>query len=278
MKLLTVLSSLALLLTVFWGVNSFATTGIQKPKIAKKKPLITDTYDQNNGIFTKVLQQAVVMHGAFSKVRYRWLQNHQDKYFLLYLRNLQFVAPATYNSWTKNEKEAFLINAYNALILKMIVDNYPVKSIKKMGSMFAHPFNMQYIALLWRNLSLDNIQNMLLKFHDPRIFFALNRASIGSPELLNKAYVASHLNKQLNEQARLFLRDGVRNKIDVANKTLKLSKIFDWYKTDFTKKAGSVERFIAPYITNNPAVRKELMNNKFKISYTTYDWKLNEAK
>lgn len=244
------------------------------------------SFDKANRDYTAFLQQAVVMKGSVSKVRYQWLQSHQDK-LLVYLKDLSMVAPKTYNSWTKKQKMSFLVNAYNAFTIKLIVDNYmngthPIKSIKDIGGSFQFwktPWKLNFIELLWKRTSLDSIEHMLrTQFNDPRVHFAINCASIGCPELRNEAYVPNRLDSQLNEQAKLFLRDGVRNQIDVAKKKLKLSKIFDWYEDDFNKKAGSVEKFIAPYITDDPAVRKSLMNNEYSISYTTYNWNLNGTK
>ena len=238
-------------------------------------------FDQEHKDLTDVLQQAVVVNGSVSKVRYKWLVTHQTK-LILYLKDMAHVAPKTYNSWSDNDKMAFLINAYNAFTIKLVVDNYPIQSIKKIGGIFKFlksPWKIDFITLLWKRMSLDDIEHMLrTDFNDPRVHFAINCASIGCPAIRNEAYVGSRLDSQLDEQARLFLRDGVRNQIDVNNKTLKLSKIFDWYADDFTKKAGSVEKFIAPYITDDPAIRKSLMNNEYKITYTDYDWSLNDAK
>ncbi len=237
-------------------------------------------FDQDHKNLTEVLQQAVVVNGSVAKVRYKWLVKHQTK-LILYLKDMAHVTPKVYQSWNDKDKMAFLINAYNAFTLKLIVDNYPLKSIKKIGGIFKFlksPWKIDFITLIWKRMSLDDIEHMLrTDFSDPRVHFAINCASVGCPALRNEAYVGSRLDSQLDEQTRLFLRDGVRNQIDVTNKTLKLSKIFDWYEDDFNKKAGSVEKFIAPYITDDPAVRKSLMNNEYKIEYTDYDWSLNDA-
>ena len=232
-------------------------------------------FNQNYTDFTDILKKAVVTDGPVAKVRYRWLVHHQGK-LLRYLKSVSAVTPSIYQKWSKNEKEAFLINAYNGFTIELIVKHYPVTSIKEIGGLFKNPWKIDFISLFQNKVCLDDIEHTLrTKFDDPRIHFAINCASVGCPPLLNEAYVANRLDHQLNEQAKRFLRDGFKNQIDVANKTLRLSKIFDWYSGDFKNKAGSVEKFIAPYITDDKNVQVELMNNKFSISYTDYNWKLN---
>jgi hypothetical protein len=130
---------------------------------------------------------------------------------------------------------------------------------------------------LWGNkVTLDHVEHDLLrpKFNDPRVHFAVNCASIGCPDLLNEAFQASKLDAQLDKQARAFLADSTRNRLDAKNKTLYLSSIFDWFKEDFVKKSGSVEKFVAPYF--NDADRAVIQRGGLKIKNTDYNWNLNK--
>ena len=171
---------------------------------------------------------------------------------------------------------SFLINLYNAATLKLVTDNYPVKSIKDIGSVFKSPWKQKVVRLFSEKVTLDYIEHDLLRptFNDPRVHFAVNCASIGCPSLRAEAFQASKLDAQLNEQGRLFLRDKSKNRLDAKNKTLFLSSIFDWFKDDFTAKSGTVEKFVAPYFPEGE--RKVILQSRLKMKNTDYDWNLNK--
>ena len=122
-------------------------------------------------------------------------------------------------------------------------------------------------------ISLNDIENGTLRadFSEPRIHFALVCASVGCPALRNEAYQAKDLDRQLNEQARLFLSDTSKNRFDPATNTLHLSPIFDWFRADFAAVAGTVAAYVARYL-DDPRIRKPGV----KIKYTDYDWSLND--
>ena len=152
-----------------------------------------------------------------------------------------------------------------------------MKSIKKIGGFFSSPWKKNFFKLLGETRNLDWIEHKVLrkKFNEPRIHFAINCASIGCPALRPEAYVASRLSAQLEEQTQLFIGDASRN--EIRDNQLYISKIFDWFAQDFEKSHGSVEKFIAAYITKDDEVAQKIRNQKFKIKYTKYDWKLNEV-
>lgn len=197
----------------------------------------------------------------------------QDKQKLeAYLRQLSQTPPDP-KTWTKQEQLAYWINAYNAFTVKLIADNYPVKSIEDL-----HPtLNIPLVNTVWhkkffkiggKESSLDEIEHSILRkqFDEPRIHFALVCASYSCPPLRREAYNASDLNKQLDEQARRFINDPKRNKIG-ANKA-QLSKIFSWFKDDFTKQQSLVS-----YLNRYSTTR---LSPQASISYLEYDWRLNE--
>jgi Protein of unknown function, DUF547 len=133
---------------------------------------------------------------------------------------------------------AFLINAYNAFTVELILTKYPgLASIKDLGSMFSSPWKPKWIPLLGGKVSLDDIERGMLRergrFDDPRVHFGVNCASIGCPPLREEAFVAERLDAQLDEQALRFMSDRTRNRFDAAARRLELSKIFDWYGDDF---------------------------------------------
>ncbi len=176
--------------------------------------------------------------------------------------------------WTKNEQMAYWINAYNAFTVKLIIDYYPIKSIKDIGSLIKIPFvntpwDIKFITIGNEKMDLNNIEHGQLrkKFNDPRIHFALVCASKSCPMLLNEAYISSTLDEQLTQQAKSFLKDKSRN--NISENSLELSKIFDWYSMDFTSKNIS----IVDYLNKYAPVK---INNNAKITYLEYSWDLNE--
>jgi len=171
------------------------------------------------------------------------------------------------DSWTKNQKKSYLINAYNAFTVKLILDHYPVESIKDIGGFFSSPFTTEFAKIDGKLYSLDDIEKgMLLKMGDPRVHFAVNCASESCPKLLNEAYVASKLDKQLDASSKTFVNS---NKNKLSKTKVELSKIFKWYASDFESEYGTVIRFINMYAN-------ETINEEAYIDYLSYSWELNE--
>lgn len=162
---------------------------------------------------------------------------------------------------SKNEKLAYWINAYNAFTIKLILQNYPVRSIQNIEN--GKAWDKIWINIGGKNYSLNNIEHDIIRkqFNDPRIHFALNCSALSCPPLLNHAYEGSKLEAQLEQQSHSFINNPKYNQLTKAE--LKLSMIFKWYQDDF----GDVRKFIAKYAGINP---------KAKISWLEYDWRLNE--
>jgi len=178
------------------------------------------------------------------------------------------------NSWTDQQQLAYWINVYNAFTIKLIIDHYPISSIKDIGSRIQIPFvntpwQIEFIKLGERNYDLDNIEHDIIrqKFNEPRIHFALVCAAKSCPNLRNEAYESNKLETQLADQTVRFLADTSKNKI--MEKQLKLSKIFRWYKQDFTKSTQLIE-----YINQYTYIE---INVAAEIDYLDYDWRLNES-
>jgi hypothetical protein len=167
------------------------------------------------------------------------------------------------DSWSKNEKLAYWINAYNAFTIKLIVDNYPIKSIKDIKN----PWDEKFIPIGKTLMSLNEIEHDILrKMNEPRIHFAIVCASISCPKLLNEAYLPSKLDLQLTVATEAFLSDKTKNSI--SQNEIKLSKIFKWFSEDFTQN-GTLIDFLNQY-TNI-----EISANA-KKSFNDYNWDLNE--
>ncbi len=222
----------------------------------------------NHAIFDSLLKKYVSDEGY---VNYKGFLKDSVQ-FNSYLDLLSRNHPNEKN-WSKEERLAYWINAYNAFTIKLICNYYPVKSIKdiKSGIPFvSDTWTISFIKIEGKTYNLNDIEHGIIrpKFNDPRIHFAVNCASKGCPPLRNEAYMASKLNAQLDEQAKNFINAGNRNKIQSANKA-DLSKIFTWFSGDFKKAAPSVIAFINKYSNTK-------LSEKATLNYQDYDWNLNE--
>ena len=236
-------------------------------------------------IFNQVLNDTVIATPFTTMVDYARLKKSPDE-LGRYLAQLSAVTQEDFNGWSKSERLAFLINAYNAWTLKLIVDDYPkIKSIRELGSFFSSPWQKDFIPLFGTTVSLDHIEHTLIRdadsYQDARIHFAVNCASIGCPALRQEAYTAQNLEQQLDHQTFQFLSDKSRNY--VAGDQLYLSKIFDWYDEDFARGwngSQSLSQFLLKYsdaLDLNSAQKSLLQEDKFDIEFLSYDWNLNDV-
>jgi hypothetical protein len=196
-----------------------------------------------------------------------------------YLRSLEAVDRDELGSWPRADQLAFWIDAYNAYTVKLVLDHYPLRSIRSIGFLPGSVFRKRFIPLeraAGRKLSLDDIEHHMLRerFRDPRIHFAIVCASRSCPALRAEAYRGRDLDAQLDEAARAFLRDPARNRYDPARRTLFLSSIFKWFRGDFEAAAGSLPAFVARY-ADAPAA-EALRRGDARIAFLPYDWSLNE--
>ena len=179
----------------------------------------------------------------------------------IYIDNLGEKMPT--EDWTKNQKLAYWINAYNAMTVDLIIRNYPTESIKDIKN----PWEQRLWKLGEKWYNLDEIEHQILrKMDEPRIHFAIVCASFSCPKLQNEAFTASTLEQQLTNATKAFLSDSNRNIIKKNN--VKLSKIFKWFKKDFEQN-GSLLDFLNKYS------EIKILENA-KQSYLDYNWDLND--
>ena len=185
---------------------------------------------------------------------------------------LQQLAKHTINDgWSYAQKKAYWINAYNAFTVKLIVDNYPVKSIKDLGGSIYKvntPWDIKFIKLGDKTYDLNNIEHGILRkdFSDPRIHAAVNCASISCPKLRNEAFTAAKLEEQLTDQMRAFINNPQKNTL--AKNEVEISSIFKWFSGDFTEE-GDIIDYLNTY-------SKVEISKDADISYKDYNWNLNE--
>ena len=235
-------------------------------------PLHAD-FDHSYGLYEKLLDKYTVIEGKQTLVDYRAIKENPEE-ILNIISNLSSVTREEYKRFTRNQKLAFLINTYNAFTIKLIVDNYPITSIKKIGWFFQSPWKRKVVNIFNKTYTLDNIEHGLIrkKFKEPRIHFAVNCASMGCPSLLKKPFVATLLEEQLHAAAKNFLTNTGKNRYDPESNKIYISKIFKWYGSDWKKMKKVhymryIEKFIPEIVGKNPSLR-----------YTDYDWSLNNYK
>jgi hypothetical protein len=253
-------------------------------------------FDHSHSAWTALLKKHVVLldGGKASQVRYAGFQQERGA-LKSYLGSLSNVTPQAFEGWSKAQRMAFLINAYNAFTVEKILTRYPdIRSIWDFGKVFGNPFRDQFFKLLGQAATLDQIEHDTLRkpgaYDEPRVHYAVNCASIGCPMLREEAYVAERLEAQLEEQAVRFLSDRSRNRYDAASGTLEVSRIFDWFKEDWmsgyrgldggTSPVQSREQYFARYaalLADRPEHRKLIEDRKAGLRFLEYDWRLNDA-
>ena len=208
---------------------------------------------------------------AYSKV------SPADKQALkTYLRLLQTIRVAALKS---EEQRAFWANLYNALTLDVVLDHYPVKSIKDIslgGGLFASgPWSKPLVTIEGKQLSLDNIEHDILRkvWHDPRTHYSVNCASLGCPNLMPVAYAGATLDAMLTQGARDYINHprGVR----VTGQKVQLSRIYSWFSEDFGSSDNAVLAHLKTFAA--PMLKAEL-DSVQSISGYDYDWSINDAR
>jgi len=220
----------------------------------------------DHSAFADLLQKHVAAGGW---VDYRGLQEDEEKLDAY----LDAVAGAPFEELGRDEKLALLINAYNAFTLKLILDHYPVESIKDI------PPQQRWQEQRWQvgghAWSLNQIEHEQIrpKFREPRIHFALVCAAVGCPPLRREAYVGARIDDQLEDQTRYVHNHRRWVRFDADHRRLHLTELYRWYGGDFEQVADSVLHYVARYV---PAVERQLQTGRdVSIEWISYDWSLN---
>ncbi|CAH0532529.1 hypothetical protein VST7929_00359 [Vibrio stylophorae] len=217
----------------------------------------------------QILNDYLVISPQQHNVNYQSLSQHRaalDRY----ITRLSQIDPRTLN---RNQQFAYWVNLYNALTVQLILDHYPVSSIRKIGPWYkAGPWDEKIITIAGQKLTLNDIEHRILRpiWRDPRIHYVVNCASLGCPDLPAKALNADTLNEQLEHAASRFINS---NKgVELQNNQLQLSQIYDWYGSDFGDRAALLAH-LAQY---NPQLASTLLQWSGKINYD-YNWQLNDG-
>ena len=213
-------------------------------------------------VFNRLLQKNV---DKTVRVDYQSLKNNEtllDNY-LAYIQNNE---PT--KDWSSNKKKAFWINTYNAYTIKIILNNYPLKSIRDIKIDGKTAWKIPFVKVGQKRYTLDQIEHEILrkKFNDPRIHVGINCASVSCPKLWNFAFTEDNIASSLDNLMKEFINDTTRNKISKNN--VALSEIFNWFSKDFIKNGT-----IISYLNTYAAIK---ISEKASIKYLTYDWSLNK--
>ncbi len=252
---------------------------------------LVQAFDHSHAAWDALLKRHVVLisAGNASQVDYSGILS-QHAALQDYLDQLSAVSGKEYQSWPKAQRLAFLINAYNAYTVVLILTKYPdIQSIKELGSIFRSPWKKRFFTLLGKKRHLDELEHELIRapgaFDEPRIHFAVNCASIGCPMLRNEAYTGKRLKQQLEDAMGRFLSDRSRNRFDPAANSMRISKIFHWYGNDFeqghqgfTSLQATLAKHAGRLAQGSPQVERRIRAGKYKIGFLDYDWRLNDRR
>ena len=205
------------------------------------------------------------------------------------------VAPDVYERWSREQKMAFWVNAYNTFVLQTVVDHYPIKGSSKSypsNSVRQIPGAFEQVKhrAAGRSLTLDEIEKTVLpEFKEPRLYLALGRGAVGSGRLRSEAYVADRLKQQLDDLQQEFVSEQTMIKVDRDANVVSVTPIVSWRSAEFIEaydpgakgplaERSPIERAIVAFVMPRllPLEKEFLQKNEFKVTYHPFDWRLND--
>ncbi|MCC4799104.1 hypothetical protein BCT30_10545 [Enterovibrio norvegicus] len=261
-----------LLLPFILGLLVIANHAYAAPK-SKLWPMWNKSDDANlskidHQDWQTILTKYVIKRDYNNLFRYADVSDEDKALLEKYLSDLTQMDPRDYS---RSEQFAYWINLYNALTVKLILDEYPVKSITKLGGFMSFgPWDEDVAVINGEDITLNDIEHRILRpiWNDPRIHYAVNCASLGCPNLSDEAYDGENMEKLLTEAARQFTNSP--KCLLISDNTLIISSIYDWYGSDFGDDEQAILREIDKYRDG-----KKLEGWSGKIKYE-YDWSLNQ--
>lgn len=246
---------------------------------AAVRPAETD-FDHEHALWTAVLKRYATKDG-FDYAGLKEDRGDLDRY----LAALRAVERRELEGWTDAQRQAFWLDAYNAHVVRLVVDAYPTQSIQSLGTFVTSVWKRDVVPLghlhpkgARGDLSLDEVENGILRavLPDARVHAALNHASVSDPALASEAFVGARLDAQLDRRAQAWLADPARNRFDRTGTRLYLAKAFDTHRKDFVRDAGSVQAWIARHAP--PEHRRWVGEAKrIEFEYLEASWALNDA-
>jgi hypothetical protein len=182
------------------------------------------------------------------------------------------------SQFNRDQQLAYWVNLYNALTVRVVLDHYPVESIRDIdispGLFATGPWDKKLISIEGENLTLNDIEHRIMRpiWRDPRIHYVVNCASIGCPNLRDRAYSGTEIDTALDRAATAYVNDP--RGVSVVDGKVSVSKIYDWFIEDFGGSEGMVLRHLQRYAAPELAARLEAIG---KLSDVHYDWSINLA-
>lgn len=280
------------LVFITWLIVLILITGCQKVLPEPVKPALVSFHDRCASILETCVDDKGMVDYKILKRKKTELNQLLDEFAELDL--------GVYNTWSRENKIAFWLNAYNIKLLEIIVANYPIQS-QRILRVFWGPDSIRHIKGIWtrykfivmnEEFTLKEIEQRFFRkeFNEPRVFCAISQASFSSPPLRNESYYGRRLYEQLDDQAKKFLSSPLAFRIDRTKQKVYLSAIFrsGWYGKEFVHKYGTdkkfkdqsptlraVLNFIINYISEQDLYFLEREN--YSIEYITYNWTLNDS-
>lgn len=228
-------------------------------------------------VITSAHAQDKNFHETYDKLLKEYVSNGMVEYAKLkknrssldaYLTKLAGIDKKQFDVWSEDARLAYLINLYNATTLQLIINNYPLKSIKEIGSFFKGPWDQSVVLLFGKKITLNNLEHEIIRkeYKDPRVHMALVCAAKGCPPLRSEAFTAEKLDEQLNDQSKTYLTSLTGMRIEKSKGRVYLSAIFKWYGDDFSSVPAFVEKHSGQSLEG------------LSISWLDYDWSLNERR
>ena len=238
--------------------------------------------DFDHSAWDRVLKQYEAEAGRVDYAALRANREEFDRYIVQIAARSPESHPQDFPS--REAQLAYWINAYNALTVRGVIDNWPTKSVRDLGFLFGF-FRRSDYTVGGKKVSLNTIEHDVIRkqFSEPRVHFALVCASLGCPKLRREAYVPERLEQQLEDGARHFINEARNLAVDSAGQRVTVSKIFDWYGGDFEKyvKARGLSKTASPildYVLQyaNDANQSAILALKSpKVDYADYSWEIN---
>lgn len=229
-----------------------------------------DASSFSHDLFDQVLQEYADEAGQVNYTKLKANPEKLEKY-------LDLLAVANLTELSYNAQLAFWVNAYNALVIKGVIDHYPTTSVRKV-KWFGGFFSRLKFQVAGQTYTLNQIEHDIIRteFVDPRVHFVLVCASTSCPPLENSAFSAETIEKRLETATFNFIQNPDKVRIDRSKREVHLSKIFKWYKNDFNEGYDGVVDFLADYLP--PEDADFVSANDVKFHYMDYDWTLNDKR
>jgi hypothetical protein len=223
--------------------------------------------------WNRILKTYVISNhpSGVNRFKYASVSSRDRKKLKRYIQALEHIDPRLYN---KREQQAYWLNLYNAATVKLVLDNYPIKSMREIGNKMLSrgPWNKPHIHVAGQRLSLNDIEHRILRpiWHDHKIHFGLSCASISCPNILPVAFTGANVPSLLKQAGRDYINHP--RGVSLKNGKMKVSSLFDWYQKDFAKNEKKLMKVFAHYAEDRLALY--LLGYQGKIDYN-YDWRIN---